>query len=74
MQLQAMLTKQSEQSSGLGKRIDLSYHKILTYCEEEGLLDKYRNRSWPHKMKKQQCKKYGHSGESKSKIPDDAAK
>ncbi len=59
---------------GIGKRINLSYDKILTYCQETGLLNKYKNRSWTHKMKKQRRKKYRHSGESKSKIPDDAAK
>ena len=54
---------------GIGKRINLSYDKILTYCQETGLLDKYKNRSWTHKMKKQRRKKYRHSGKAKSKIP-----
>ena len=30
---------------GIGKRINLSYNKILTYCQEEGLLNKHKNRS-----------------------------
>ena len=30
---------------GIGKRTNLSYNKILTYCQEEGLLNKHKNRS-----------------------------
>ena len=30
---------------GIGKRINLSYDKILTYCQEEGLLNKHKNKS-----------------------------
>ncbi len=55
---------------GIGKRINLSYDKILTYCQEAGLLNKYKNRSWTHKMKKQRSKKYRHLGKAKSKIPE----
>ena len=58
---------------GIGKRTNLSYNKILTYCQEEGLLNKHKNRSQTHKMKKKQDKKYRCLGKAKFKIPDVAA-
>ena len=33
----------------IGKRIKVKYETMLSYCNREGLLEKYKRRSWTHK-------------------------
>ena len=33
----------------IGKRIKVEYETMLSYCNREGLLEKYKRRHWTHK-------------------------